>query len=196
MDSVLQIRGSGFIEMGAGGKKAMHDLPQRIVEGLRELLQVVGQVAVTRHMVQTTGAQNNFGVAVNPTMLTMRTRRLAMSLIARSRGSKLMNSAEGGVQMSADAGLNVSGKLYTRVPYAGIHEFGGVIVPKKAKFLSWVGADGKRVFARKVTMRARPFLGPATKDNVTKQAIPNIFGKKLTNSIQVIVSDNAGNLSA
>lgn len=43
--------------------------------------------------------------------------------------------------------------------YAAIHQFGGTIVPKQAAALVWTGADGNLVFAQKVTIPARPYLG-------------------------------------
>jgi phage gpG-like protein len=51
------------------------------------------------------------------------------------------------------------------VEYARIHEFGGVIVPKKAKALSWIGEGGKRIFARAVHIPARPYLRPAVDEH-------------------------------
>ncbi len=42
--------------------------------------------------------------------------------------------------------------------YAAIHQFGGVIKPKKGKFLVFE-IGGKKIFAKSVTMPARPFLG-------------------------------------
>jgi phage gpG-like protein len=57
------------------------------------------------------------------------------------------------------------------IPYAGIHEHGGVtrahvIVPKKGDFLSWEDNGGVRRFARRVRhpgsrIPARPYLYPA-----------------------------------
>jgi phage gpG-like protein len=42
--------------------------------------------------------------------------------------------------------------------YAAIHQFGGTILPKKAKRLVFT-LKGKTVFATRVTMPARPYLG-------------------------------------
>jgi phage virion morphogenesis protein len=42
--------------------------------------------------------------------------------------------------------------------YAAIHQFGGTIVPKKARKLVFT-LRGKTVFATRVTMPARPYLG-------------------------------------
>lgn len=60
------------------------------------------------------------------------------------------------------------------VPYAAIHEFGGVtsphtIVPKRRQFLRFM-AGGKVIFARKVNhpgsnIRKRPFLEPGVRDS-------------------------------
>lgn len=43
--------------------------------------------------------------------------------------------------------------------YAAIHQDGGVIHPKSGDFLVFQGAGGETVFAREVTIPARPFLG-------------------------------------
>lgn len=43
--------------------------------------------------------------------------------------------------------------------YAGIHQFGGEIVPKTKKALKFAVHGGKFVVVRKVTIPARPFLG-------------------------------------
>ena len=42
--------------------------------------------------------------------------------------------------------------------YARIHQLGGDIVPTEKRFLKFAGGDGD-VFARKVTLPARPYLG-------------------------------------
>jgi phage gpG-like protein len=42
--------------------------------------------------------------------------------------------------------------------YAALHQFGGTILPKKAKRLVFT-LKGKTVFATRVTMPARPYLG-------------------------------------
>ena len=42
--------------------------------------------------------------------------------------------------------------------YAAIHQYGGTIVPKTKKVLSW-RAGNQQVFARKVTIPARPYIG-------------------------------------
>ena len=53
-----------------------------------------------------------------------------------------------------------SGKVGPHTVYANIQEFGGVIVPKRVRFLRWVDAGGEH-FARKVTIPAHPYMRPA-----------------------------------
>lgn len=59
------------------------------------------------------------------------------------------------------AGTEIS--IGTNVPYAAIHQFGGVITPKNKKALMIPMAGGV-IFAKKVTIPARPFLGFGDKD--------------------------------
>lgn len=49
------------------------------------------------------------------------------------------------------------------VKYAAIHEFGGTIVPNKAKALSFV-IDGKRIFTQSVTLKERSFMRSSLTD--------------------------------
>jgi phage virion morphogenesis protein len=53
-----------------------------------------------------------------------------------------------------DSGVTVG----TNVSYAPTHQFGATIVPKKAKRLVFPGPGGSLIFAKKVTVPARPFL--------------------------------------
>ena len=46
------------------------------------------------------------------------------------------------------------------VIYGRIQELGGVVLPVFTKMLSWVD-DGKRIFAKRVQIPARPYLRPA-----------------------------------
>ena len=60
----------------------------------------------------------------------------------------------------------------TNVLYAGIHQFGGVILPKTAKKLAF-RVGNRFVTASKVTMPARPFVGINAAD---RSAIEGIVG--------------------
>lgn len=63
---------------------------------------------------------------------------------------------------------NASVTVGTDRIYAAIHQRGGVIVPKNAKLLSFT-IGGQRVFAKKVTIPARPFF-PFLGDTMTDAA--------------------------
>lgn len=49
--------------------------------------------------------------------------------------------------------------------YGRIQELGGIIKPVFAKMLSWVGDDGKRIFANQVRIPPRPYMRPAMDEN-------------------------------
>jgi phage gpG-like protein len=40
-----------------------------------------------------------------------------------------------------------------------VHQFGATILPRRGEFLIFTAPDGHKVFARKVTIPARPFIG-------------------------------------
>jgi len=63
--------------------------------------------------------------------------------------------------------------LSNSTKYAAIHQFGGVIKPVNAKSLSWIGSDGKRRFAKSVTIPARPFF-PVLNGRLTPAAAEKI----------------------
>lgn len=46
----------------------------------------------------------------------------------------------------------------TNLVYAPVHQFGATIVPKNKPLLVFKGPNGKLVFAKKVTIPARPFM--------------------------------------
>lgn len=78
---------------------------------------------------------------------------------------RLENSIQA-VPMTNDQGaVCYVGPLDPTIPYVNIHEFGGVIYPKRAKALSWIGDDGRRHFAKRVYIPARPYISPALQDH-------------------------------
>jgi len=82
------------------------------------------------------------------------------------RGLKILQGAgvAGGLLGSINA--RVTGnrlEIGTNKVYAAIHQFGGVIVPKRYPALVF-RIGGKLAFARKVTIPARPFLGVSAGD--------------------------------
>ena len=75
-------------------------------------------------------------------------------------------------------GGTVVGEIFTqRLVYARIHEFGGVIFPRRAPFLVFRGREGNLVFTKKVTIPARPYIGRALDDfaGVIKDELGDAF---------------------
>jgi phage gpG-like protein len=64
-------------------------------------------------------------------------------------------------------GSSVTGTIGSDVVYARIHEYGGTIVPRTAKWLQFK-VNGQWVRTDKVTIPARPFLTPAITKNQEK----------------------------
>lgn len=58
----------------------------------------------------------------------------------------------------------------TRVKYGAVHQFGATITPKKGPALVFEGLDGL-VFAKRVTVPARPWLGLSAEDETEVLAI-------------------------
>lgn len=48
--------------------------------------------------------------------------------------------------------------------FARVHQYGATIRPKKSPYLAFRGADGHMVFAKSVTIPARPFIGVDAED--------------------------------
>lgn len=59
----------------------------------------------------------------------------------------------------------IIGRLWTNVIYAAIHEYGGVIVPVRARFLSFK-INNTWITTKRVVMPKRPYLYPAIKNNL------------------------------
>jgi phage gpG-like protein len=73
-------------------------------------------------------------------------------------------------------GTTTVGRVGSPVVYAAIHEFGGIIRPKNAKFLVFQLA-GKWIHATKVTIPARRWLSKSVED--VKGQIEAIFGREV-----------------
>lgn len=77
-----------------------------------------------------------------------------------------LKSRSGRLRSSITSGVNGStGWLTSNLPYAAIHEYGGEIKPKKAKFLKFM-IQGQWRSVKKVIIPARPFLNPAINNNI------------------------------
>jgi phage gpG-like protein len=65
----------------------------------------------------------------------------------------------GRLQRSITSNPDATGvTIGTNVRYARTHQFGATIVPVKAKRLVFPGPNGRLIFAKKVTIPARPFM--------------------------------------
>lgn len=62
--------------------------------------------------------------------------------------------------------------------YAAIHQFGGTITPKKAKRLAFT-LGGRSVFARKVTIPARPYLGLSADNAAEIERTTELFVRRV-----------------
>lgn len=69
-----------------------------------------------------------------------------------------------------------------QMPRAAVHQFGAVIKPKNAKHLVFPGPGGRMIFAKKVTIPARPFM-PLTKGSDTV-VLPSEWSKAVTNALR------------
>ena len=67
------------------------------------------------------------------------------------------------------------------VIYGRIHELGGIILPVHAKMLSWVD-NGKRIFAKRVQIPARPYLRPAVDEH--EKEISQAVGYQIKKQIE------------
>lgn len=93
---------------------------------------------------------------------------------------RLRSSITVAVRSNIVSGL-VEGVVGTNVKYAPIHEFGGVIVPRKAKYLAFK-INGKYIRTKRVVIPARPFLRSALRD-ATPQ-IQQILGYEIEGAIE------------
>ena len=73
------------------------------------------------------------------------------------------------------------------VVYAKIHEFGGIIKPKRAKMLHWVNDAGEDVFAKQSVIPARPYLRPAVDEGKEQasQAIAAALDSKILDYFRI-----------
>ena len=95
---------------------------------------------------------------VSGPVLNVRSGQLRRSIIVQKRGS----------------GVGAVVTVGPKVKYGGIHEFGGVITPKRKKFLRFQ-VGGEVIFAKKVTIPERPYMRPSLQENL--EAITRLIGR-------------------
>jgi phage gpG-like protein len=59
------------------------------------------------------------------------------------------------------AGDVATGSYAPDTEYAAIHEFGGTIVPRRGRYLRFIGRGGGPVFVRRVVITAQPYMRPS-----------------------------------
>lgn len=82
----------------------------------------------------------------------------------------------------------------TNLRQARIHQFGGVIKPKTKKVLVFPGPDGELIFAKKVTIPARPYL-PLRRD-VAQVSLPPAWALQVTNALKTYLRQAAEKATA
>ncbi len=133
---------------------ALHELQSKVID-LRPVLLKIGEIVQ-----KSTEDRLNSGKNVDPTGKPWVTLQPWYQKEKKKRQNQIL-SLEGRLADSIthdviDGNTAVVG---TNVPYAAIHQFGGVIRPKTAKALN---VGGRAV--KKVTIPARPFLGISNDD--------------------------------
>lgn len=129
-----------------GMDKTARDMPGRIYNAVVRSCSLVETRAKTHHLAGAT--------------LKARSHRLQRSV--KSSVKRLLNK--------------VTGRVGSPVVYAAIHEFGGIIRPKNAKYLVFQ-IDGKWIRTKKVTMPKREWLSKSLND--VKPQIERIFGREI-----------------
>lgn len=189
-------------------RAAAAGLPEVIFRTIEDSMRIVGMAAAMKFMQQTRrGGRGNLPLAskapVLSDRLSWRTGNLARSLTRPDHPNAI-----GPMVRVAGTGV-YEGTFGTSVPYAAIHELGGIIPSRVvritepmrrffwAKFYQthderWKWAALKRrpptVTIPAVQMRPRPFLGPATRDEQTKGAIIALLEKRIPQTVLVSMS--------
>lgn len=81
----------------------------------------------------------------------------AQSLV-RVRTGRLQDSIEA---EAAFGGEVVGASWAPGTEYAAIHEFGGVVRPRRGRYLRFTGRHGGPVFAREVVITPQPYMRPS-----------------------------------
>lgn len=100
--------------------------------------------------------------------------------VLKRRTGHLARSIKGEARLESDRVIGIIGS--TGVPYARIHEYGGVITPKKAKILRFQVQPGVWRSAYKVTIPPRPYLMPALVANLEK--VGRLIGKEIEKAFE------------
>lgn len=140
------IRFDGLDDFQKGMGKTAKELPGRIYKAVVQACSLVETRSKTHHLAGAT---------------------------LKARTHRLQHSVKSIVKRS---GTTISGRVGSPVVYAAIHEYGGIIKPKKAKYLSFQ-IDGTWIRTKKVTMPKREWLSKSLRD--VQGRIESIFGRHI-----------------
>ena len=122
--------------------------------------------------VRITGAEeliaklNRMGVEVPQKLATDAAKAGGETFVKLARDNVWANFTQRSGALSDSLKVVVTRAGYVRagsygLVYNKIHEYGGIITPKRARTLSWIGDDGVMRFAKMVYIPARPYIRPA-----------------------------------
>jgi len=144
--SFVSLSYDGLDEAKKGIEKTVKAIPGRIYDAVVQACSLIEIRAKTHHLA---------GETLKPG--THRLQQSVKSMVTRSI-------------------TGVSGRVGSPVVYAAIHEYGGIIRPKNAKFLMFQ-INGTWIRTKQVTMPKREWLSKSLKDVQGK--IEAIFGKQI-----------------
>lgn len=162
----------------AGANSALARL-RRASADMQPVYAAVGRAVLTRVQMSFRGAQSPWGEPWAPLRWRApRTTNSGTGLSRTGRAQARANAAGRAGQPLRDTGrllrsftaapdregvtVGTNARTASGVPYAAVHQFGATIVPRRGKFLVFPGPDGGLVFAKRVTIPARPFLPQRT----------------------------------
>jgi len=158
----------------SGADSALEKL-RRVSADMRPVYGAVGRAMLTRVQMCFRSAKSPWGDPWAPLRFrairrnnegTSASRTGRQQALANARGTPGQPLRDTGRLMRSfvsepDAtGVTVGTKARTKsgAPYAAVHQFGATIFPKKGRFLVFPGPDGGLIFAKRVTIPARPFF--------------------------------------
>jgi phage gpG-like protein len=135
------------------------DNPKAVAKGLRKGLDIVRREAVMNHL---SGPKMPQGVG------------------SKTNATLARQSGDLATKLNTNVTVGTSGikaRIGSPLKYAPVHEYGATITPKNAKMLVFE-IGGQKVFAKKVTIPARPFLHPsvdAKRQEVTETILRHLM---------------------
>lgn len=147
------------------------DALDRAAGDLRPVFETIGRVVVNR-------IRLCFKLGIDPWGTPWAALRIRKGQPLRDTG-RLQRSIVPRVDAN---GVTIGTNLKTKdgASYPAVHQFGAVIVPKKAKRLAFPGPNGGIILTKRVTIPARPFL-PMRRDAVV---LPDGWSRDVTNALR------------